>query len=295
LFDEICYQLKSEVLKGLKTGVFIENKHKLFHSIATFEYDKSEFSNYERKLYRTMSNGFRGSYSSDDARFFINEFDFREKSNYGVNIFLSKRSREELENGLNSISHVSGEYSNEILPRLALMNYANLQKDVIVDFRKKIFKHLQRNRTSLFLTEIITLKNKLTLSIIGFERFSKDLTGEDGISGKRFSDESSIPEALRKCQTENCTKKHDFKLELFSDCESSEKDIKKSFKELSSLFQTISEDNHSRANMRLQRLLFRLAILGALLTLYGTNAAWCNSWIEYFLNKIGLSIPRINK
>lgn len=293
LFDEINYHLKSKILKGVGTGVFTEHRKLLFPRIVTFEYEKAEFSNYEEELYRVISSDFRGGYSSNDDRFTLEYCDFKTRPSQGVNILLAKRHADEIQHGLNTVDYVSDRYSDQILPKLMLTNIANLQQERIVSFRKKIFRHLKKNRVSLFLTKTLRLKNRLTLSVIDFERFAKDLVGDDRMHKGIFDEELVLPEALRKCHNVNCQKKHDFNAELTSDCKSAEEDIRSSFKELSTLFQTISEDNQSRANMRLQRLLFWLAILGALLTLYGTNAAWCNSWVEYFLNKIGGSVPRV--
>ncbi len=293
LFDEINYQLKSNILKVVDTGLFTEHKKLLFPRITTFEYDKTGFRNYEEELYRVISSDFRGGYSSDDDRFTLEYCDFKSRPSQGVNILLAKRNADEIQHGLNTVDYVSDQYSDQILPKLMLTNIANLQQERIVNFRKEVFKHLKKNRISLFLTKTLRLKNQLTLSAIDFERLSKDLVGNDLMHTGLFDDELVLPEALRKCTNPNCDKKHDFSKELTSDCKSAEEDIKKSFNELSTLFHTISEDSQSRANMRLQRLLFWLAILGALLTLYGTNTEWCNSWIEYFLNKLGLSVPRV--
>jgi hypothetical protein len=263
-------------------------KHILFPKITTFEYDKTKMKKFEEHLYKNLSSKIRKGYKNNETYFFIDQ-NIENKSKYHVSILLPKRTFEEEDNGINSAEFISNHYTNVILPKLSLINYSNLHKDLIIDFRRKIFSHLNKNRSTLFLTKFIKLKNRLTVSIIDFERFCKDL---NGISKRLNSQENNFPEAFRKCHNENCRKEHEFNAELFADCDNLEKDIKKTYDELSSLFQTINEDNYSRSNMRLQRLLFWLAILGVLLTIYGSNTQWCNSWIEYILNKIGLSIPR---
>lgn len=292
LFQELNFQLKFQVLKNVKTGTFIRQKDRLFPSIVSFEYNKNAMSGYEDRLHRIIHEGFRRAYKFDDLQITYDYCDLDREPNHSLNILLSTRKKEELEHGLNSIDYVSQRYSDEILPKFMLINLANLRHQLVVELRKKIFKHIKKNKVSLFLTKTIKLKNSLTLSILNFDRISKDILEDDRMYKNNF-DDKVIPHAIRECRNEKCTKEHSFKSEFNDDCEHTVKDLKKSFTDLSNLFQSVSDDNQSRANMRLQRLLFWLAVLGILLTLYGTNTEWINSWIEYFLSKIGWGIPRV--
>lgn len=293
LFSEINYQLKFQILKGLKSGVFVNEKKLLFPSIACFSYDRDKFPAYEKSLFRAFETRFSMPYRFEDLRLTMDDCDLKENSFSQINIFISKRKPEERERGLNSVGYVTKNYSQNILPQFILINLAKLQRKTIVNFRNEIFKQIRRNRVSLFMTKTVKIKNQLTLKVINFNRVKKDIVRDQLNPLFKFYD-SDIPNALRDCLNEKCTKEHSFNSELKSHMEDSINDIDKSFKDISALYQTISDDNLGRANMRLQRLLFWMAITGIVLTIYGSNTQWANSWIEYLLEKLGLSIPRVS-
>ena len=186
---------------------------------------------------------------------------------------------------------MSDNYINAISSYWLLINLAALHKLNIVKLRKKTFIYIRKNKVSLFLRKIIKLKNKITLDWISFERIRKDFSTDIFNSNLNFF---GIP-ALYNIPFMSGMKPNEFKNDLVQSSINSSIDIKDTYEDILKLYSHVSEDNTLRANMRLQRLLFWIALIGVLVAIYSTNSHLFNSWIKYLLNSCGLKIPTIPK
>lgn len=287
LINEISYQFKSKVLSDLDLGAFINEKKILFPRMICFEYDPAEFKNYEDDFFSRFEVMKEQHYHNVDTIFTLKNVDFSRSLTSSLEMLIPKISDDEKKDQFNNISYLSENFISGIAPYWTLINLSILRKPSIVDFRKRTFVYIRKNKVSLFLKKVIRLKNKLSLEWISFERIRKDFTSD---IFKRQLNYYGVPDAFNTPVIQG-TQPNEFKydLEMYSEYVST--DIKETYEDILKLYRHIGEDYTLRANMGLQKLLFWIAIAGIILTVYGTNSDWFNSWFEYYLNKWGIEIP----
>ena len=289
LFNEISFQAKTHIIKEVKLGVF-NKRNDLFPRIVTFEYDPVEFNSYGDELLNILGVNRHDRYTDSDIIFTLNNSDYSKSFPNSMELFIPYKSDEEKrKDQFNNVSYLSNNYVIAIAPFWLLINISSLNKQKIIDLRKKTFMYIRKNRVTIFLKKAIKLKNRLSLDWINFERIRKDFSTGIFKSQLNFH---GIPDAYNTPIILGA-KAQEFKEALTSYASHTSKDIKRSYDEILELFSHISEDNTIRANMRLQRLLFVIAILGIILAIYGANSSWFNSWIEYYLNNWDIKIPKV--
>lgn len=289
LFKEISYQAKTHIINEVRLGVF-NKRNDLFPRIVTFEYDPGEFKSYSDELLHILGVNRHDHYSGSDIIFSLNNTDYSKSFPNSMELFIPYKSDEEKrKDQFNTVSYLSDNYISAIAPFWLLINISSLNKQKIIDLRKKTFLYIRKNRVTIFLKKAIKLKNRLSLNWINFERIRKDFSTGIFKSQLNFH---GIPDAYNNPIVQGA-QGQEFKKTLTSYASDTSKDIKGSYDEILELFTHISEDNTIRANMRLQRLLFVIAILGVILAIYGANSSWFNSWIEYYLNNWDIKIPRV--
>lgn len=288
LFKEIIFQAKKHIIKDVKLGVF-NKQNDLFPRIITFEYDPLEFNIYGDELLNILSVYPQDQFKFSDIVFTLNNSDYSKSFPNSMELFIPFKTEEEEKNDpFNNVSYLSGNYIGAIAPFWLLINISSLNKQKIIDHRKKTFLYIRKNRVSIFLKKVIKLKNKLTLDWINFERIRKDFSTGIFKSQLKFF---GIPDAHTTLIIKGANPR-EFKEALNSFATNSSNDIKNSYDEILELYTHISEDNTTRANMRLQRWLIYIALIGILLAIYGANSNWYNSWIQYYLNIWDINIPK---
>ena len=287
LLKEINFQAKTRLIKGVKLGFF--NKHiDLFPTIITFEHDSSEFNTYCEELLNVLNVNPQDHYRYSDIIFTLNNSDYSKSFLNSIEIFIPFKSYEEKKDPFNDVSFLSSFYICAIAPYWLLINVSSFNKQKIIEHRKKTFLYIRKNRVSIFLKKVIKLKNDLSLDWINFERIRKDFSAE---IFKHQLKSLGIPDA-HNTPIINGANTEEFKEALISYAAHTSMDIKKSYDEILELYKYIGEDNTTRANMRLQRLLVFIAIIGILLAIYGANSNWFNSWIKFYLNNWDIKIPK---
>lgn len=290
LFNEITFQFKKEVISSSKLGVFNLDKKVLFPRIISFEYDTKEFPYYKDELFHMLDISIHDYYTGSEKIFTLKNVDYSKKSSYGIEIFIPyKTDEEKRKDQFNAIAYLSSNYVQAIASYWTLINISDLRKQSIVELRKQTFKYIRKNKISLFLGKVIKLKNKLNLEWLGFERIRKDFTSD---IFKRQLNLHGIPDSLNLPWIQG-VQPDEFKKSLAVWSNYISNDIKNTYEEIIELHSHIAEDNSLRANMRLQRLLLFIAIIGIILAIYSANSHWFNSWIEYFLNKMNITIPKV--
>jgi len=292
VLNEITCQFKSKLACNLKLGVFNKNNKVLFPRIISFEYDPIEFAQYNDELFQKVNISIYEYYNDSETIFTLKHVDYSKRSSAGLEIFIPFKSEEEKRNDpFTSISYLSENYIKAISSYWLLINLAALHKLNIVKLRKKTFTYIRKNKVSLFLRKVIKLKNKVTLDWISFERIRNDFSTDTFKRNLKFN---GIPD-LHNTPLANGIQPNEFKSDLVQLAINSSIDIKETYEEILKLYSHVSEDNTLRANMRLQRLLFWIALIGVLVAIYSTNSHWFNSWIKYYLSNWGLKIPTIPK
>lgn len=290
LFNEITFQFKTEVVSNLKIGIFNLSDKVLFPRITSFEYDPIEFKDYEGEIFNRLHISKHNMYTGSDIIFSLKNVDYSKKSSNGLEMFIPYKTNDEKEKDpFNAISYLSSTYMQAIASYWTLINLSCLREQDIVELRNKTFKYIRRNKISLFLRKVIRLKNNLTLNWISFERIRKDFSND---IFKHLLYAHEIPDTFNSPRLQG-TQPDEFKKSLIHLTETKSNNIKNSYEEILELHSHIGKDNLLRASMKLQRFLFIIALIGIILTLYGSNSDWCNSWIEYCLNKVDIKIPRV--
>ncbi len=288
LFNEINFQAKTHLIKEVKLGVFNKQKE-LFPRIVTFEIDPAEFNTYSNELLNILNVNPQDNYRYSDIVFTLNNSDYSKSFANSLELFIPYKSEEQKQaDPFNDVSYLSNNYISAIAPFWLLINISSLNKQKIIDHRKKTFIYIRKNRVTIFLKKVITLKNRLSLDWISFERIRKDFSTEIFKGQLKFL---GIPDAHNTPIIQGANAQ-EFKETLNNYATYTSNDIKNSYDEILELYTHISEDNSTRANMRLQKRLFYIALLGIILAIYGANNNWFNSWIEFYLNIWDIKIPK---
>ena len=204
-------------------------------------------------------------------------------------MLFKKRNEQELDNGRNSIGNLSNDYADLMLPLWILLNVAIREQSKYILFRKEIFQILKQKSNSLFLRRFLKIKQEITLQIIDYKRLKNDFFSE------RLSERGEIKQLeifTRICETPNCNKNHNFQFEIVEETTSSFESLNSSFNDLLNLLHEVSDIQNIRANMRLQKILLILTIIGTILAVYSANSSYINNWIENLLNYFGVTNPK---
>lgn len=275
LYNEINFQFKSNIVSDFKFGVFNSNKKTLFPIAITYEYDKEETTSYFKEILDRMRIMDWNLFSDDSIK-----FHFPDKYSSGIELFIPKTTDfEKQKSPFSTASYLSDNYLNAISTFWTLLNITDLYKTSYVKIRKKMFSYLSKNEDSIFLTNAIKLKRELNLIFWQLERICKDFSSSIYDSQLNFR---GIPDLKNTPRISNA-QANEFKKELINSTKHATNELLSSFNEINDTFERISNDNLVKSNMRLQRILFAIAILGVLLTIYGTNA---DSFNDLFLNMI---------
>jgi hypothetical protein len=290
LFDEINFQFKTKVIQSVKVGIYARQKDASFPRICAYEYNKNEFSAYAEAIMKELRIHRWDKYRSGDTIFSFRTLDSLSsvEQSPGIGIFIPKQPEAERYTiQLENIGYLAQHYVSAIAPFWVFNSVSSFYKTKLVSLRKRVFLHITKNRITLFLRKSIKLKNDLALDWMNFERLRKDISSDQM---KRQLYRLDVPNAVKDDRIQG-QKPQEFKQDLLEYTNYNCIDIKSTFEELIELFGHVSENNSLKANMRLQRLLFWFAVIGILLTVYGTNSDWFNAWIEHYLHKWGLGIP----
>jgi hypothetical protein len=289
LFNEVNFQVKSMVSKDLKLGFFNKDKLFLFPRIISFEYNPSDLTLYKDELFQLLNINDHECYNSSETIFTLNNADYSKPFANSLELFFPyKTDEEKRKDQFSGISYLSDNYISVIAPHWLLINISAINKREIIELRKKTFLYIRKNKVTVFLKRAINLKNRLSLCWISFERIRKDFSTR---IFKTQLDFQGLPDAMNTPWGQGI-QPQEFKKNLVDYAYHTSKDVKESYEEILELFKYISDDNAARANMRLQRLLFIIAIVGILLGVYGANSDWVNSWIEYYFSNWGFEIPK---
>jgi hypothetical protein len=205
------------------------------------------------------------------------------KPSESLSIFIPKSTQlEDKNDSFKSAEYLSMYYSQAIAPCWFLINLAAYLKTRYVKNRIETLIYIKKNSDSLFLKKSLQLKKKLTSDWLVLHHISNDFS-EEILKHRLFS--VGIPNAL-KHENYNKDGRFEFKKDLLGYAKYTTEELKKTFDELLEVFKQISEDNNTRSNMRLQRLLFWFAIVGIGLTIYSSNVSYFNPWIKYIIENL---------
>lgn len=278
LAQELNFQLKKLITSKISVGTFAKSKRFLYPCIITYRANKDAYFNKENE-YNTVLG--------------INEFDSFKTKNMEVlfNFPISNLTTKSF-NSL-SLFYLSNdekirersELINYISPLFCTVSYVKLIQENILHQRKLIFTYFRKNKDSLFLKKAIRLKYPITKNWLSISRIKKDF--KQHFYKRQLQHLPSLVNSIRGVEIEF----RDFLWETF---ENITNDITVEYQEIKSIFQEISEDNITRSNMKIQKILFWLTIVGAAVTVYGTNTAYFNPWIALFLKRFfHFDIPKL--
>ena len=290
-FNELNYQLKTEVAKKIGAGIFTRTKHQLFPSIVAFSYSQPEFNLYKKNIFRRMNINQFDCYSGSNIFLSMKSGKDMRHEYCRMEIFIEKSTNNGKERLSDSVDFLLSEYIYGITPFWLLISISDFQKSDIVKLRKKTDSYIRKNTVSLFLNELIKIKNDVSINWITFGQIKEELINK---FFKSHIIDQKIPAAYNGLLSNEISRR-EFKKELVDYAEFISNDIKKSYDDLLFLFTKISEDNNTRANMRLQRVLLLISIVGIFLAIYNANNDWCNQWILYLLNSLNIQIPQAPK
>lgn len=289
LLNEINFQFKSKVIRNLNLGIFSNEKKILFPSITTYECEKASNISQEDELFtRLQLIGYEEFYNKKNI-ININYGDFINNKSGNLVVLLSKSqsSGEEEKDDFLSGSENSIFYIYAIAPLWALINISHLNRNTIIELRKKVYGYMSKNRHEYFFNKALRIKNKITLNWINFKRISKDFSSK---SIHQIISAYGLPKAQRVSHYLG-EKPKSFSEILIENAKYAKSDINDAYTELQELFDTISQDKLTKVNMRIQKILIWIAAIGILLAIYSSNSEWYNAWINHYCNYFGIHIP----
>jgi hypothetical protein len=294
LIQDLNFQVKTYFSNKLVSGFFQNSLHHLFPCIATYEVDKAEYIEHERNFQQVLEVASWDTYKTEsgDLIFSFSTPRLSKKSFEKMNIIFLKEPPATTETtdvnaSLKTTSYLSTNYIHAISPFWSCLNFIALNQTKIIDQRKRTFNYLKRNKDSLFLKEAIKLKYQISQNWLNVYRTVKDYRSN---LFKRQLHFHEIPRATN----EIFQKVNVFTEVLWNYTETAGKDIIDEYDEIKNTFGQISEDNVTRSNMKIQKILFFLTIVGIPFAIYSSNSDYFNSWIEYFLKLwFNITIPRV--
>ena len=173
---------------------------------------------------------------------------------------------------LKTTRYLSDNYVKSISPLWSSLNFSGINQIFLTEQRRKASVLFSKNRDSLFLKTSIRFKYQISQNWFNITRTTKDFS--DPIFKSQF-DFYGLPKAINE-RPHNTT---EFKEVLWQYTLSTGKDIVSEFENIKSLFEQISEDNVTRSNMKIQRILFWITIIGIIIALYSTNTELFNGLI----------------
>lgn len=286
LIQDLNFQIKSNVGKMLEFGLFQKSKDYLYPCIFILQVDKKEYFQYE--------NAFNLSIGIENLDTFISgrndqilHMPYANLTKKPFEIFsiiflkesiLDHGNLKNKQNNEENYSISANNYLKSISPIWCAINFYALNQAILIKQRKETFKYLNKNKDSLFLKEAIKLKYEILHNSLTMKRITKDYS--DSIF-KTLLNYFPLPKSYRRQNSSS-----DFKSEILRYVASMGADIANEFQNLNSIFKEISEDNVTRSNMKIQRILIMITILGILVAVYSSNASYFNNLVNCKLNHI---------
>lgn len=275
--DEINYQFKKEIISEFNCGLFNSDSKMLFPSIVTYDYDVEKTKDYFDEIINRLRIIDWNLYSKDSIF-----FHFPDNFSKSLELFIPRPSSpEKQKDPFSSVSYINENYVSALSPFWTLLNISEYYKPPFIELRRKVFKYLKENSDSIFLKCTLKLRSELNLKWWQLERISKDFSS---LIYNNHLSYSGIPKLENKPRIPGA-KPNEFKEDIIQVTKNTTEELLDTFEELNSTFKRISEDNIARANMRLQSVLLGIAILAILLTIYGANSNWFNSYFGPLLKE----------
>ena len=265
LFNEINWQFKDFLQKTVRDGILNKDKNKTLPYIVTYSYQPNG-QDIRCKLSDFISIHPREIYTDGEC---ISTFiELSDKPvEYNISLIIPEEKKEQ--GGITKLD-ATNFYKDFIALFNLLINVADNHKSQIVALQKNVYRYINKNKLSLFLKEDFKLKNHLTMGNIKLTRLLQDVMCSAWIN--ELKDEMPLLK----------NKTHDNKEVAFGEqlidstqryCDS----LLQSYGELNQVCKDVNENNMLQANMRLQRILLWLALIGTILTIYGANSQYCNA------------------
>ena len=265
LFNEINWQFKVFLQKTVRDGILNKDKNKTLPYIVTYSYQPNG-QDIRCKLSDFISIHPREIYTDGEC---ISTFiELSDKPvEYNISLIIPEEKKEQ--GGITKLD-ATNFYKDFIALFNLLINVADNHKSQIVALQKNVYRYINKNKLSLFLKEDFKLKNHLTMGNIKLTRLLQDVMCSAWIN--ELKDEMPLLK----------NKTHDNKEVAFGEqlidstqryCDS----LLQSYGELNQVCKDVNENNMLQANMRLQRILLWLALIGTILTIYGANSQYCNA------------------
>jgi hypothetical protein len=286
LIQDLNYQVKSFFGSKLELGLFFKSKNYLYPCISIFEAPKNDFLASKEDFYSALGTGEWDNFITDSNDLIFNlpriQLSKRPFENLTI-IFLNEE--EKPKDTLHSTGFLSDQYIKAIAPLFCSLNYSCLCQTFLASQRSQTFKYFNRNKDSLFLKEAIKLKYQITANWLTLSLITNDYKST---IFKNQLHSTGIPKMLRKASHNN----DDFKDYLWNYTQNSNNEILNEYEEIRTVFGQISEDNVTRSNMKIQRILFWITIVGVFIAIYSTNTEYFNNWGKYFLRHFfDLEVP----
>ncbi|MDJ1481738.1 hypothetical protein QNI16_14655 [Cytophagaceae bacterium YF14B1] len=277
LYMEVAIELK-KVFAGYQIGVFTsENKH-LYPCIVSYGLNKAEYEKQLDLYHRVFNEGGNDFFVSKEQHVF--SFDTPDLVKFPssvMNIFVNaSKYEDDTEKYYNSLDYLSYTYAKELAPSWFLLNYISLHRSKIIDIRKQVFRHTKEMSDTLFLKKSLKINKLLSRNLFDFNRFKNDFISD-------ISSIDNLPEAYYKSFVFNDSKNKAFKEHFNGYLDYILEDTTNTYKTLMEAFKQATEGNVIQSNMRLQKILFWIGVVGFCVAIYGAFNDFINGWIQYFL------------
>lgn len=294
LIQDLNYQVKEGFGSKLELGLFQKSRNYLFPCISVLEAQNEEFQKLNQVIHNALGLDDWNDFITDDNNLIYNfpsiQLSKRPFEKLTI-IFLKEKNQDKKNKNQNdtfkTTSYLSDNYIKAISPLWSSLNYSGLNQIFITNQRKKTFQLFSKNKDSLFLKASIRLKYQISQNWLTITRTTKDFNNP---IFKRQLNFYGLPNASNN----RFHNKDDFKEVLWNYTQSTGQDIVSEYDNIKSLFRQISEDNVTRSNMKIQRILFWITIAGIVIAVYSTNTRYFNSLIDYLLKTyLNFEIPRL--
>lgn len=264
LLNEISWQFKNFLQKTVRNGELNQNKDKVLPHIITYSY-RPNGHDFQGKIAKFMSLSPREIYTENDCiSIFMKPMDKTTIHNICLIIPEEQKDKE-----YRTKLKTTFLYKDFIVLFNLLINVAGSHKSHIITLQKNIYKFINKNKTSLFLTEDSKLKAQLTIGNIKLSRLLQDITCPWWISELK----SEMPRLKNKTSD---NKEIMFAEHLIEATTRYCNYLLQTYKELNQICKEINENNLLQANMKLQRIILWLTFIGTILAIYGANSQYCN-------------------
>lgn len=289
LIQDLNFQVKMNFGERIRLGLFQNSEDHLFPSVAHLEVKKEDFNQHKEEIAQALDieGYFSFANTEKDIAYYFPAINIASRATQNMFLFLlkapSKGKRASDTNSSYSRDTLrAAEYINALAPVWCQLNSAGYFQARFLYQHRTTFKYLNKNSDSLFLSRGTKLKREITLDHITISRITADY---NNVFFRRRFASFELPDAQETSLYTN--PESGFHDAFWNEMEFHSKDIVKEYKYLHDLFMQISDDNLIHSNLKIQRILIVLAIIGVvvaaigiILTIYAANVEFFNSILK---------------